>query len=163
MSRMVWFFDRFTVSKMCNIPLRNYLGACFLLVSTSDTAYKYESMASFSSFKGDLNMQILLYNFNGHSVLIKHDGCYIWGRNYLPFGSTPRFEWGSCCSIFSFLSIVLYIIVWYFFYGHCLSFDLRLLVTPLIPSNFPCTSFTDRRSSRPTVNSINLIKLHTYR
>lgn len=35
----------------CELTFTELLGACFLLVSTSDTAYKYESMASFSSFK----------------------------------------------------------------------------------------------------------------
>ena len=37
----------------CELTFTELLGACFLLVSTSDTAYKYESMASFSSFKWD--------------------------------------------------------------------------------------------------------------
>jgi hypothetical protein len=39
----------------------------------------------------------------------------------------------SCCSIFSFLCSVLYIIVFILsFFGHC---DLRILITPLISSN----------------------------
>ena len=42
-----------------------------------------------------------------------------------------------CCSIFSFLCSVLYINVCPFFGpSYCLSFDLKLLITPLASSNF---------------------------
>ena len=48
---------------------------------------------------------------------------------------TTGFQCGSCCSIFNFLCGVLYISLYFcpfFFWSlHCLSFDSRLLVTPL--------------------------------
>ena len=46
------------------------------------------------------------------------------------FEFTPIFKSGSCCSIFSFLFYVLQIVVCPF--GHCVSIDLRLLITPLV-------------------------------
>ena len=49
---------------------------------------------------------------------------------------TPGFWQGTCYSIFSFMCNVLQIVLLYFFFWalHCLSFDLRLLINPLISS-----------------------------
>ena len=51
------------------------------------------------------------------------------------------FSWGSCCSIFSFLCIVLGTFVFHFFLFFCwllcfLSFNLRILITPFVYSYF---------------------------
>jgi len=49
---------------------------------------------------------LLIFLFN------VHDGCHYWSRNCLPFPVfIPGFQWGSCCSILSFLCNVLYIVV----------------------------------------------------
>ena len=54
--------------------------------------------------------------------------------------SPPGFYWVSCSSIFSFLCNVLLIVVchkcFFFWPLCCLSFDLRLLITPLVSSGF---------------------------
>ena len=74
----------------------------------------------------------------------------MWRRNCLPIRSTwvhPCFWWGSCCSIFSFLwYISLYVLLSLFFWPLCcLSvFDQRLMITPLISSNFSETFSTSR-------------------
>ena len=73
----------------------------------------------------------------------EHDMSHMWSRNCLPFGVDPRFYWGSCCSIFSFLccvnidhcfplSIDHCIVCLSVIYGFWLPFDilyLRLLIT----------------------------------
>ena len=62
-------------------------------------------------------------------------------RNCASFWSTrvhTRFQWGSCYSIFSFMCNVLQIVVCpvlFFLPLCCLSFDLRILITPLVSSN----------------------------
>ena len=51
--------------------------------------------------------------------------------------NSPRFQWGSCCSILWFRSSLFFLL----FFGHCVVcsfFDLRLLVTTLVASNFFC-------------------------
>jgi hypothetical protein len=55
---------------------------------------------------------------------------------------------GSCCSIFSILcSFCRSLFVFFVWSLHCLSFDLRLLVTPLVSSNF---SYLRHMSTWPT-------------
>jgi hypothetical protein len=64
---------------------------------------------------------------------------------------TPAFQWGSCCSIFScrsnglqtlfFLFVFFFLLLLYF-----LSFfDLRLLIKPLLSSNFFRIEYTSER------------------
>jgi hypothetical protein len=52
---------------------------------------------------------------------------------------TPGFQWGSCYSIFSFMYNVcrsLFVLLSFFFWPLCcLSFDLWILITPLVSSN----------------------------
>ena len=52
---------------------------------------------------------------------------------------TPDFQWGSCYSIFSFMCMFcrsLFVLLSFFFWPLCcLSFDLRILITPLVSSN----------------------------
>ena len=50
---------------------------------------------------------------------------------------TPGFQWGSCCSIFRFLCSVFVDRFFSVSFGHCiyLSFDLRILIIPLVSSN----------------------------
>ena len=88
----------------------------------------------------------------------------MWRRNCLPIRSTwvhPCFWWGSCCSIFSFLRYrSLYVLLSRFFWPLCcLSvFDQRLMITPLISSNFskpfstgrPVFTFSQRFSNWET-------------
>ena len=72
------------------------------------------------------------------------NGCHMWCRACLPFRSTwihTGFSRGSCCSIFSVLCSILYIIdcpfVLFLWTLHSLSFlDLLLLITNLLSSNF---------------------------
>jgi hypothetical protein len=67
-------------------------------------------------------------------VIFAHDFNFITSYFFYFF----MYVWGSCCSIFGFLCRVLQIIIGIFFFWplHCLSvFDLRLLITPLTPSN----------------------------
>jgi hypothetical protein len=57
-----------------------------------------------------------------------------------PFGTpefTPGFQWGSCCSIFSFLCNVLWVVVWPLYVGYCVVYfiDFRLLMALLVSSN----------------------------
>ena len=61
-------------------------------------------------------------------------------RNCLPFRSTcvhPRFLWGSCYSIFSFICMFcrsLFVLLFFFFWPLCclFFFDIRILTTPLV-------------------------------
>jgi hypothetical protein len=63
-----------------------------------------------------------------------------------PYGASefiPGFNGSSCCSIFSFWCNVLLIVVCPFFIWSlccCLSFELRLLIIPLVSSSYPLTS-----------------------
>ena len=63
---------------------------------------------------------------------------YLWIRNCLPFRSTwvhPRFEWGSCYSVFSFMCM--FCKSFFVFWPLCclFFFDLRILITSLVSSN----------------------------
>ena len=62
------------------------------------------------------------------------NGCYQWSRNLLTrpeYLSSSRLQWGSCCSIFSFICNVIQIVVCPFSFWAlcCLSFDLRIPIT----------------------------------
>ena len=74
-------------------------------------------------------------------------------------GLIPGLQWGSCYSIFSFLCSVLQIVVYLFVSLFCplccLSFDLRLLITPLVSSNFSSKSYW-RQDSKLHSSTINL-------
>ena len=53
---------------------------------------------------------------------------------------TPGFEWGSCCSIFSFICMFcrsLFVLLSFFFWPLCclFFFDIRIMIVPLISSN----------------------------
>jgi hypothetical protein len=52
------------------------------------------------------------------------------------------FEWGSCYSIFTFISMFcrsLFVLWYFFFLPMCfLFFDIRILITPLVSSNSSC-------------------------
>ena len=52
---------------------------------------------------------------------------------------TPGFQWSSCYSIFSFMCMFcrsLFVLLSFFFWPlRCLSFVLRILITPLVSSN----------------------------
>ena len=50
----------------------------------------------------------------------------------------PRFQWGSCFSIFSFMCMFcrsLFVILYFFLPFCCLFFDIWILITPLVSSN----------------------------
>jgi hypothetical protein len=56
---------------------------------------------------------------------------------------------GSCCSIFTVLSICrsLFVLLFFFFWSlYCLSFELRLLIIPLVSSNIVLKSNSDIKS-----------------
>jgi hypothetical protein len=58
----------------------------------------------------------------------------------------PGFQWGSCCSIFSFLCSYCPFVNLFLLAMHCLCFfDLRRLIVSLVSSNFSCCQycFTD--------------------
>jgi hypothetical protein len=59
----------------------------------------------------------------------------------------PVLWWGSCCSIFIFLYSVYHILPFFFWSLCCVSFDLRLLITPLVSSNVSYLVGFDRSSS----------------
>ena len=58
---------------------------------------------------------------------------------------TPRFEWGSCYSIFSFICMFcrsLFVLLYFFFLAIVFSVLLRytILITPLVSPHSSCTS-----------------------
>ena len=75
---------------------------------------------------------------------------------------TPRFQWGSCYSIFSFMCMFcrsLFVLLSFFFWPLCgLFFDLRILITPLVSSNSSFTTFSTNVSKFYLlyVSSINI-------
>ena len=57
---------------------------------------------------------------------------------------TPRFQWGSCYPIFSFIRMFcrsLLVLLYFFFWTLCclFFFDIRILITPLVSSNSKVT------------------------
>ena len=60
---------------------------------------------------------------------------------------TPGFNWGSCYSIFSFIYVFcrsLFVLLCFYFWSSCclFFFDLRILITPLCPSNSSMNNLT---------------------
>ena len=89
----------------------------FIYVHQCPTRFQYQITCTFVSFKS--NTIILAENLSSF---------------------TPGFHWGSCCSIFSFLCNVLQMVVCLclFLWPLCCLpfFGLRLLISPLVSSNF---------------------------
>ena len=58
----------------------------------------------------------------------------------------PRFQWGSCSSILSFMCMFcrsLFVLLYFFFWPMCclFFFDIRILITPLVSSNSSYNEF----------------------
>ena len=102
-------------------------------------------------------------------ALLSHDGCHWWNRNYQPSRSTRVHSgiwWGLCCSIFSFLSIVWFIIVcpfgaFSFWSLHCLSINLQFWYLQTFLSNFNPEPWNKqcRRSKHSLLYSYSLLIL----
>ena len=85
-------------------------------------------------------------NFMPQASVTLHTGIYRdpqrgTGKAY-PSGApefTPGFKCGSCCSIFSFMCMFcrsVFVLLFFFFWPfRCLSFDLWILINPLVSSN----------------------------
>ena len=83
----------------------------------------------------------------------------------------PGFYWGSCYSIFSFMCMFfrsLLILLSFFFWPLCclISFDIRILITPLVSSNssstknggdLRCSGRVDSSCSTSGTSRINLV------
>ena len=71
---------------------------------------------------------VLKLNERNTKTNTNSNGCHQWSRNLLTrpkYLSSARLQWGSCCSIFSFMCNVIQIVVCPFSFGYC-------VVCPLI-------------------------------
>ena len=82
---------------------------------------------------------MLFLSFNSNTMGVTYES---WTTN--PSGApkfTLNFKLASCCSIFSFLCDVcrsFFVLSSFFFLASCLSFDIRIRITPLVSSNSSC-------------------------
>ena len=98
-------------------------------------------MSAIISMKNRSSIRVMFYLL--HLYLFSDTGVQRdlrWCRICQTFQSTPAFKWGSCWMIISFLYNVLWIVICPFVIFHFTfvmsSFDLRLLVTPMVSSNY---------------------------
>ena len=75
----------------------------------------------------------------GHRDVHSPRWCYRFRSDANDLSSSFGFLWGPCCSIFSFMCMYcrsLFVLLSFFFWSlYCLSFDLWILITPMVSSN----------------------------